>query len=325
MILTIGNSGVYEFEAFRAVVDALERRGSGAMFFKQDRCLDGESLRYEARNDHDAFFVRIDGTWHDVDSFSGIWLLKPHLPKALLEFKPEDKRWFIDRQFAVMRRALWSIYSHKRWLSDPFAMDRAENKIVQLRAARTVDLQIPDTVITSDPDEVRTFAAIHPLGIVVKPLAVVPMLGQVIYTNRLTEAHLARIDSVRSSPAIFQALVPKAYELRITIVGDRMFAARIWSQDDAATALDWRREPALNDYRVRMAAVEIPADVERRLRVLLDALGLRFGCIDMIVTPGGEYVFLEVNPNGQWYFVQLKTGEAIAEAIAELLTTDIQH
>ena len=216
------------------------------------------------------------------------------------------------------------LFREKRWLNDPFAAARAENKILQLRAATVVGLAVPDTVVTSDPDAVRALAARCPEGIIVKLLAVSPIYGQVIYTNRVTPAHLQQIESVRKSPSIFQRLILKAHELRITIVGERIFAAKILSQEDEATALDWRRKPLLNDYAVRMEAVQLPEEIKERIFVLMRALELRFGCIDMIVTPTGDHVFLEVNPNGQWYFVQLKTGEAIAEAIAELLTTDIK-
>ena len=88
---------------------------------------------------------------------------------------------------------------------------------------------------------------------------------------------------------------------------------------DEATALDWRRKPLLNDFAVRMEPLDLPRGVKDRLCAFMRSLGLRFGCVDMIVTPSGEHVFLEVNPNGQWYFVQLRTGQAIAEAIADIL------
>lgn len=319
MILAIGNAGVYEMDMYQSVLQAIRARGSDAILFKQDRCLEGDSLTFEVRDGQPMLSVVIDGIRYDASSFSGIWYMHPQLPRELLTYEPADHRHLIHRQFQEMRQALWSACGEKRWLNDPFAAARAENKILQLRVATAAGLTSPNTLVASDPKLVRAFAARCPEGIVVKLLAVSPIYGQVIYTNRLSEAHLTRIDSVRFSPAIFQALVPKAYELRITIVGDRFFTTKILSQNDEATALDWRRKPLLNDYVVRMETAQLPEEIQGKLLTFMRALGLRFGCIDMIVTPSEEHVFLEVNPNGQWYFVQLRTGHAIAEAIADIL------
>lgn len=76
----------------------------------------------------------------------------------------------------------------------------------------------------------------------------------------------------------------------------------------------------MNDYKVKMETTSIPDQVTKNIKTFMTKLGLRFGCIDMIVTPTGEYVFLEINPNGQWYFVQLATKQGIASSIADLLT-----
>jgi len=68
-----------------------------------------------------------------------------------------------------------------------------------------------------------------------------------------------------------------------------------------------------------MESVALPSLVETKIKMFMKRIGLRFGCLDMIVTPEGEYVFLEINPNGQWYFVQLRTEMEIAKVIADLL------
>lgn len=154
----------------------------------------------------------------------------------------------------------------------------------------------------------------------VKLLAVSPILNKVIYTNKITPKYLEQIELIKMSPAIFQEIIPKSCELRITVVGDKIFPVKIYSQEDEFTALDWRKKPSLNDFNVKMEPVGLPSSVEKSIYSLMNKLSLQFGCIDMIVTPNGDYVFLEINPNGQWYFVQLKTGVEIAKSIADLLT-----
>ncbi len=104
-------------------------------------------------------------------------------PKQLLVYEPATYRPLLLKQHAVMREALWSVFRHKRWLSDPWATDRAENKIVQLAGACTVGLTVPITVITTDPAAVRHFHKAKSGRVITKVLSAVPVVGQVIFTN----------------------------------------------------------------------------------------------------------------------------------------------
>jgi glutathione synthase/RimK-type ligase-like ATP-grasp enzyme len=245
--------------------------------------------------------------------------MHPQIHKSLLRYEPHSHANFIERQFRELRRSLWALMGDKKWIDDPWKIQRAEGKIFQLAMAANVGLDIPDTVVTSDPEEVRRFYADHHGKIVSNIVVPAPILDHVIYTNPVTEDQMIGIDSVKMCPSIFQEEVLKSYELRITVVGDRVFAARIDSQDDEETKIDWRRKPVLNDHAVSFSPCKIPDDITQKIYRFMVKMGLRFGCIDMIVTPDGKYVFLEINPNGQWYFVQLKTKMDIATSIVELV------
>lgn len=319
MILAIGNSSNYEVNSFLAVQKALRKNGHDAILFKQDQCLSGEFLGFQIIHGGVSFYVAIDGKRYTIDDFSAIWYLKPHLPRELLEETPAEYRHFVERQFLAMRQALWSISRNKYRLNDPWSTQIAENKPYQLVIASQSGFVLPDTLITSDPNEVKQFYQNHQGKIVVKLLATSPIFDHVIYTNKVTPEHLEQIESVCKSPAIFQEIVPKAYELRITVVGNNIFPVKLYSQEDEATTLDWRRKPLTDDFTVKMELTELPLNIKQKIYALMNRLQLRFGCIDMIVTPTGQYVFLEINPEGQWYFVQLNTEEQIAEAIAAML------
>lgn len=319
MILAIGNSGAYEFAAYSEVVKVLKNHGHDAVLFKQDRCLEGDYLTFEVKNGLPTYHIIIDGEKYAVEDFSAVWYLKPHLPLSFFTDQAPEHHSFIRRQFDEMLRAIWTVFRNKKWLNDQWAILMAENKIYQLQKAAELGFVIPNTVITSDPLCVRRFYEDNSRDIVVKLFASSPILNRVIYTNVVTQQHMDRIDTVRKSPSIFQARIKKAYELRITVVGHKIFPVKIHSQEDEETSLDWRKKPKLNDFTVRMEPTTIPPHIEQQIFLLMRAMNLRFGCIDMIVTPDDQYVFLEINPNGQWYFVQLKTGVQIAEAIAQLL------
>ena len=135
------------------------------------------------------------------------------------------------------------------------------------------------------------------------------MIDKVLYTNRVTEEHFYDIDSLKMSPSIFQEeIYPKAYELRITIVGNQIFAVKINACGDEKIMLDWRKKPKLNDFEVKMEPIELPEEIRNKIFNFIEEIGLKYGCIDLVVKPNGEYIFFEINPNGQWYFIQVHTG-----------------
>ncbi len=212
---------------------------------------------------------------------------------------------------------------------DAFTVDpipvirRAENKPLQLEAARAEGLTIPRTVTTNDPAAVRAFAATCPRGMVAKMMSSFAIYDdegreQVVFTSPVSEADLDDLDGLSLCPMTFQERVEKALELRVTVVGDRVFAASIDSQRVERAKSDWRREGvALLDAWRRY---ELPGPVADGLLRYMARFELNYGAADFIVTPAGEHVFLEVNPAGEWFWLQDAPGLPIAEALAELLT-----
>jgi glutathione synthase/RimK-type ligase-like ATP-grasp enzyme len=211
-----------------------------------------------------------------------------------------------------------------RWMSHPSAIWQAEYKPYQLQLAASLGLTIPPTVVTNDPSAVRS--AFDEFGdLIIKPTRsgyVIKDGGEyAIYTSRLLAEHLDDLESARWSPSIYQALIPKKYDVRVTFVGDRYFAAAIDSPSDPAAHVDWRQteNPALPHYPLKL-----PGALEATLRQLMDALRLTFGAIDLIQTPEGDYVFLEVNPNGQWLWLDDMLNLCISDAVAEWLSCATQ-
>ena len=113
---------------------------------------------------------------------------------------------------------------------------------------------------------------------------------------------------------IFQEYIEAEYDLRITVVGDEIFPAAIYSQQ-TSYPVDFRMDMA----NARICPAELPDQIQTRLRDFMGRLGLQYGAIDMRLRPDGEYVFLEINPAGQWLFVEEVTGQPIAESLARLL------
>ncbi|MGY4988925.1 ATP-grasp ribosomal peptide maturase [Streptomyces nigrescens] len=205
-----------------------------------------------------------------------------------------------------------------RWVNHPLAMSRAEYKPVQLAAARLVDLSIPPTLITNNPDEVRAFARDIPGPIICKPVASPVFIEadelKTVYTRRLTEHDLDDLRGIETTAHLFQAWVDKAYEVRLTVVGERMFAAKVHATSPKAHE-DWR-----SDYKsLKYAPTEVPPDIKHKVCGLMEDLGLSFAALDFIVSPSGAWTFLEANPCGQWDWIEHATGLPIAGAIADEL------
>ncbi|CAM5656495.1 ATP-grasp ribosomal peptide maturase [Streptomyces pilosus] len=203
-----------------------------------------------------------------------------------------------------------------RWVNHPTAMARAEFKPVQLAAARACGLRVPPTLITNRPQDVVAFATEIDTPIVCKPVASPVLIedGQLkaVYTQRLTLPDLIDLRGIDTTAHLFQGWVSKAYEVRLTVVGEAMFAAAIHAGSEASYE-DWRSDYGALSY----TTTTVPHDVAAGMRRLMERLHLRYGAADFIVDPNGEWTFLEVNPCGQWDWIQGATGLPIAEAIAD--------
>jgi len=197
----------------------------------------------------------------------------------------------------------------------------AENKVYQLSVARDVGLDVPPTVITNSPDRVRRAFSDYQGQMVVKAVrsgyAELDRGPVAVYTRQVLDEHLASIESVRLAPSIYQPLLKKRTDVRVTIVGNRLWAAEIHSQSDPHAAIDWRRTERPDLLHTALA---LPEGVCRGLMVLMKRLGLVFGAIDLVRTPENRFVFLEVNPSGQWLWLESSLEFPISRSIAEWLT-----
>ena len=200
------------------------------------------------------------------------------------------------------------------WINDPSQDLIASRKAYQLKVAAAVGLRIPHTLITSEPVRARAFT--DELGhdrTVYKPFKGTEEVWR--ETRVLRREELALLDNVKYAPLIFQEYIEATADLRITVVGDRLFPAAIYAA----------RSKYPQDFRMDLGncpikATELPRPLEKRLLKLMRQLGLVYGAIDMRLTPQGDYVFLEINPAGQWLFVEQVTGQPIARTLAEQLT-----
>lgn len=200
---------------------------------------------------------------------------------------------------------------------------RAARKSLQQVFAHEVGLKMPRTCLTNDPVQAKAFLDTCANGAIAKMLANWAMFDDegrehVMMTTPVDERTLNNLDGLNYAPLQFQERVTKAYELRVTVVGSRVFSARIDSQKIAGAEIDWRAKGKESLYDWVEEA--LPADVERRLLAFCDRTGMQYSACDFIVTPGGEHVFLEANAVGEWFWLEFcSPGFPIAEALVDVL------
>ncbi|QIJ62529.1 ATP-grasp ribosomal peptide maturase [Streptomyces sp. JB150] len=298
------------------VVVELDRRG--VEVFRMDTADFPQRLALAGRIDQRQAWTGVLTTEHRTVELSRVGAVYYRAPGAF-RF-PQGMSGPEERFAAAQARAgLGGVLSALdcRWVNHPTTMARAEYKPVQLAAARACGLRIPATLITNRPEDVLAFAAELRADIVCKPIASPVLIeeGQLktVYTRLLTSSDLADLRGISTTAHLFQEWIAKEYEVRLTVVGDRMFAAAIHAGSDASHE-DWRSDYGALTY----TTTTVPAGVAAGMRRLMNRLQLRYGAADFIVGPEG-WTFLEVNPCGQWDWIQGATGLPIVEAIADEL------
>jgi glutathione synthase/RimK-type ligase-like ATP-grasp enzyme len=254
----------------------------------------------------------------DTAEYSAVWYRRVRVPEKPGDMHPGIYDFCLRESRSALLGSLLALDG--RVMSPPASVWAAEYKPNQLAAARAIGMQIPATAITNDPNQIR--AAFRRFGgrMVAKPVRTGFVdLGseqRAIFTNVVSEADLADLRSATLSPTIFQQLIPKKCDVRVTVVGRRVFVAEIDSQTDEAAKIDWRRT---NNPNLPHRRGELPGILEDRIFALMSRLGLSFGALDFIRTQDDEYYFLEINPNGQWLWLDDMLGFDITGAVTNWL------
>ncbi len=255
-----------------------------------------------------------------VSRFAAVWWrLKPAAPVEFSGGTGDENERFRWSEWKQLLGSLQALTPNAFWLNDLQKNRQAAFKTSQLVMAQAVGLEIPDTVISNDSSQVMGLFERH-RRVVYKTLSsyLIPPYD-IIYTNEVFPQNIETSrESIRLAPGIFQQYVEKDFELRVTVVGTRVFACRIDSQSDDVTRTDWRRD----QFRDMYSAFTLPIEVEDKLLDLHRRLGLHYAAYDFVVETSGRMVFLECNPGGQWLFVENATGLPITSAIAEDLSAE---
>lgn len=255
---------------------------------------------------------------NDVASFDGlnlrdiksVWLRRLAIPSPAKSITNADDNEFVRGNLTAYTWNLTRVMA-PFWVNHPASIieqDCGFGKVEQLRMARMWGLKIPDTLITSDPAKAKAFASGHE-RLIYKPLR--STMKRQIYTGFVESSDF---EPLRLCPGILQEYVEKRVEVRVVVCGRSYMATEIHSQESKVSKTDFRL-----DYSVPHKPHKLPADVEYALYEIHHTMNLNFGVHDLILTPKGEYCYLEVNQQGQFLWLQDKTKQDYIGFVARFL------
>jgi hypothetical protein len=254
----------------------------------------------------------------DSRQVTAVWYRR-HVSPELPEDLEKGTREFCERESRAFLGGILGTVHSARWLSPPSAIAIAERKPYQLSVACELGFEIPPTLVTNDPGAVTRFG--NSRSLIAKAVSSGYIRSEEgnrgIFTSRIGQEDMEDLGGLTLAPVTFQEFVEKVSDIRVTVVGSDVFAAEILSQSNESSRVDWR---ATDDPNLEHRRHELPPLIRHRCIELVRVLGLSFGAIDLAVRKDGSYSFFEVNPNGEWVWIEDQLGYPISQSIATWLT-----
>ncbi|HYE28407.1 MAG TPA: hypothetical protein VEA61_09270 [Allosphingosinicella sp.] len=217
-----------------------------------------------------------------------------------------------------------------RFYNPPMRVRIATSKPAQLRQANALELRTPRTLITNCRTAAAEFVAALGVPAILKPMDCSaapnprkPNDTLLLFTREINANQVAAMSDVdfAGSPIIFQERVEKRHELRVVVCGKKGVSIVVDSQKHASSAVDWRRrqgDTSMYSYG------ELDPGLLLKLSRYLEAFQLQSGVFDLAVTPDGETVFFECNPNGQWQWLDEPLGGRVMDLASQSIA-DYSH
>lgn len=319
IVLLLTHSGDY-FTVDR-VAKALSKKGARPFRLDTDRFPLSVQLATRIATEG-ASYLEYAGESISSERVCSVWMRRIWTPTLGEELDPQFQESCARESLAALN-GFFDQLRNCLWVDDLERISVAENKLRQLRVATEVGLKIPQTLVTNNAKQAREFFQQLAGKMVAKLLTPLSYSMEAssffVYTNAVSEQDLQEAELLRYSPMVFQEQIPKRRELRVTFVAGKLFVGALDASGYAAATMDWRRA---RPEKCHWEEEELPAEVAGCLQKLMAEFGLLFGAIDLIETPDREYVFLEVNPTGEWGMLERDLNYPISEAIASALLSE---
>jgi len=317
IVLLITHSG--DFYTVDRVAQALSKLGAQPFRLDTDKFPLQVLLEANLSSGDNNYRVKYGDRYINTEQVQSVWMRRIWQPQISENLAPQFQTACIREAMAALN-GFWDSLRDVYWVDDLQRILAAENKLRQLRLAKEVGLIIPVTLVTNNPQQAREF--FYDVGgkMIAKLLTPISysMKGSpfFFYTSVVKEEDLLDMETLCHSPMVFQQQIPKLRELRVIYVNGSLFVGALDASSYAASTVDWRRASGKD---CSWESYELPDKVATRIKAFMEKFGLVFGAFDFIETPSGEYVFLEVNPTGEWGMLERDLDYPISSAIAKAL------
>ena len=260
-------------------------------------------------NERSAGSIRChSGRMISLDAVDVIWWRRTNSPQSLCSSVDNAiSADLIQRDCQAALMGLFTTSFVGKWISEPTATSRAENKLLQLQVAKSLGFNVPKTLVSNDPDSVREFCDSVGGAMVVKSIRGTPLAHLAVRQVRSND--LNDEASIRSAPAIYQELIEGNQHLRVTCFGDSAHSVLITSD-----SVDWRA-----NLDIPFEHHDLDNELKDRILRCLSVMNLRMGIFDLKIRPNGTPVWFEINPQGQFLFCEGLSGAPLLKECAAFL------
>jgi glutathione synthase/RimK-type ligase-like ATP-grasp enzyme len=249
-----------------------------------------------------------------LDDVAAIWFRRPRYTSRL-SLDPKHRA-FVREETTYAWSNVFELLEDRVWVNHPRDNRRAANRLWVLHQAALFGLPTPATLMTTHVAEARSFVKHHGASVVksVGPGYRDDDTGVASFSTLLASSSEVP-DDLGPAPVLFQAYVDKVCDWRVTVFGAQVFSTRILSQAEPSGRVDWRQ----SQRPLRLEPATLPVEVQDSLLKLLGELNLRFAAVDFVEDEHGCFQFLEVNPNGQWGWIEQELGTPLSDGLAALM------
>lgn len=238
---------------------------------------------------------------------SAVIFRRPHPIKIERELSNEAK-FHVASEWSEALEGILSHIPEENWINHPVRNSISSHKAHQITVAKEIGFSVPDTLITNNNKLAKEFFTSHEYCIVAKPLSsgyIERDTGgdSTIYTSEISDLNSDVLEEEFLCPIIFQEKINKTVDVRMTVIDNDIHAVALISKNsNGSQILDIRRN---NMNGVKYRPLSVPTDIKDKTLALMSSYSLRFAAIDYCISTDNTWYFLEVNPNGQWAWLDL--------------------
>lgn len=306
------------------VINELQKTQINPIRLNSDSFIRNSTYFYEWQSSAVNFkrFLSFEDSLKESENIGVIWWRKPDKYVVFPEVTDDWAIKYCQEETESLIYSLCGLYPQAKWVNNYYNLRLPSHRINQIPVAKKIGLAIPPTLVTNSYKAIYDFLSKQG-SCIIKPMRYSGFLHDGkqygCYTRSIDLETIEEFkDSIRLAPVFLQKRIAKKAEYRVTLIGKHHFVCRIDAQHtkDSDIALDWRvTEPE----KLIHAPDKLPVEYISKLYKMLDEFGLNFGAFDIIRDDDNTLYFIELNPNGQWYWIEILTGMPMVKAMIELI------